>query len=166
VPALTKYFTRDGKGRQIVLRLLELQKQHDPKGVMGLYYEARTSERATDDGNHNNSDKRKLEPFPTTTRADLDALSMAMALRDCTLFVRFTRDAFTGKYEIEARLADLDPKSGDDAGRLGKWFHDEERLINEGWYEGKESAAMLATIGAVGPQHRWCVLWRDEEDDA
>ena len=58
----------------------------------------------------------------------------AMTLRDCTLFVKFQPAESGGK--VEARLGDLDLKS-----RVKKeyWQRSELELIEEGWYEGKES---------------------------
>jgi inositol-pentakisphosphate 2-kinase len=59
---------------------------------------------------------------------------VAMALRDCTVFVKFPPKDSGRK--VEARLGDLDLKS---EGKKEYWRSTELALIEEGWYEGKES---------------------------
>jgi inositol-pentakisphosphate 2-kinase len=118
--ALNQFFTK-GKGHSILQTLKQQQILLDPKGVSNLCISSST---------HKNA-----HPHPSTTLEEISKLSMAMTLRDCTFFVNVSRD---GKSEvvIDGRLADLDPKSGDDAKRLGKWYWDERELIEKGWYEG------------------------------
>lgn len=58
----------------------------------------------------------------------------AMTLRDCTLFVKFKSEESGDK--VEARLGDLDLKS---KAKKEYWRRSELELIEEGWYEGKES---------------------------
>lgn len=55
-----------------------------------------------------------------------------MILRDCTLYIRLPENE---DEEIEARIGDLDVKSSENGSH---WRETEERLIREGWYEGKE----------------------------
>lgn len=70
--------------------------------------------------------------------ADVDDpnILVAMTLRDCTVFVRFPEDPSRDEWDIEARLGDLDLKS---KGKEQYWKSVETALIQEGWYEGKES---------------------------
>lgn len=56
-----------------------------------------------------------------------------MTLRDCTCFVRIPADAGAA---VEAKLADLDKKNS--AAKLGYWKATERRLIEGGYYEGRE----------------------------
>lgn len=58
---------------------------------------------------------------------------LAMTLRDCTCFVRIPADASA---PVEAKLADLDKKNW--AAKLGYWQATERRLIEGGYYEGRE----------------------------
>ena len=62
---------------------------------------------------------------------------VAMTLRDCTVFVRFPEDPDRDEWDIEARIGDLDVKS---KGKEAYWKRVERQLIDEGWYEGNESA--------------------------
>ncbi|OCK95825.1 uncharacterized protein K441DRAFT_526492, partial [Cenococcum geophilum 1.58] len=66
--------------------------------------------------------------------AGAEMLKLAMTLRDCSMFIRIYFDGRTPA--VEARLADLDPKSGD---KMKEWKWKELALINGGWYMGKES---------------------------
>jgi inositol-pentakisphosphate 2-kinase len=62
-------------------------------------------------------------------------LSVAMALRDCSVFLRV--EATISKIKIlDVKLADLDLKLTSRANRE-KWIGTERRLIEEGWYQGK-----------------------------
>lgn len=54
----------------------------------------------------------------------------AMTLRDCTLYLK------VGQISIDARLGDLDLKSGD--GKAEYWRGLERQLINGGWYTATE----------------------------
>lgn len=83
------------------------------------------------------------------------ALSVAMTLRDCTLFLKVSDASASrlkrhvdghsrqvpldGEGDIEARLGDLDFKSPD-KGKWDYWRDLETRLIDEGWYTGREKA--------------------------
>jgi inositol-pentakisphosphate 2-kinase len=58
---------------------------------------------------------------------------LAMTLRDCTCFVRIPADP---ALPVEAKLADLDKKNW--AAKLGYWQAMERRLIEGGYYEGRE----------------------------
>ncbi|KAL2024443.1 hypothetical protein VTK56DRAFT_8254 [Thermocarpiscus australiensis] len=58
---------------------------------------------------------------------------LAMTLRDCTCFVRIPADPAA---PVEAKLADLDKKNW--AVKLDYWRAVEARLIEGGYYEGKE----------------------------
>jgi len=83
------------------------------------------------------------------TGADRD-FSFSMALRDCSVFVKWRRGE-VGFQEV--RLADLDLKSSG-GGKLERWAKTERRLIEEGWYMGTENAESqgLRLCGALqGP---------------
>ncbi|KAF3012465.1 Inositol-pentakisphosphate 2-kinase [Penicillium rubens] len=59
-------------------------------------------------------------------------MSLAMTLRDCTMFVKIPHDE---RSSIEIRLGDLDLKTGA-GGKAGYWRDLETRLIDQGWYRG------------------------------
>jgi inositol-pentakisphosphate 2-kinase len=59
----------------------------------------------------------------------------AMTLRDCTLFVKILHDESAA---VEARFGDLDGKASPN-GKLAYWTYVESRLVNGGWYLGKEA---------------------------
>jgi inositol-pentakisphosphate 2-kinase len=83
-------------------------------------------------------------------------MSLAMTLRDCTMFIKVSHAAKTGpvfwetvqiqilttqqiphdeKSPVEIRLGDLDLKTGA-GGKAGYWRDLETRLIDQGWYRG------------------------------
>jgi inositol-pentakisphosphate 2-kinase len=106
---------------RLLERLKDLQLQFDPKGVLAF--------------------------DPTANTTDI---SMAMTLRDATMFVKLTPSG------ANVRLGDLDPKSGDSARKVEHWRGTEESLIKEGWYEGTESESLKKGWGT----HTSCSLWR------
>lgn len=61
-----------------------------------------------------------------------------MTLRDCACFVRVPADA---RLPVEAKLADLDRKNWE--AKTGYWAEMERRLVEGGYYEGRE-------VGGVG----------------
>lgn len=126
--ALSQFFSK-GKGHDVLSRLKEDQLALDPKGVSKLC-EPSPASRSNKSHGHG-----PAQPRSSTTQDEIAKLSMAMTLRDCTFFVNVSHDA-KGQIVIDGRLADLDPKSGDDAKRLGKWYWDEMDLVEQGWYTG------------------------------
>ncbi|KAL2188638.1 hypothetical protein L209DRAFT_741704 [Thermothelomyces heterothallicus CBS 203.75] len=58
---------------------------------------------------------------------------LAMTLRDCACFLRVPADPGS---PVEAKLGDLDKKNG--AAKLGYWQRIETRLIEGGYYAGRE----------------------------
>ncbi|AEO57785.1 hypothetical protein MYCTH_2062719 [Thermothelomyces thermophilus ATCC 42464] len=58
---------------------------------------------------------------------------LAMTLRDCACFLRVPADPGS---PVEAKLGDLDKKNG--AAKLGYWQRVEKRLIEGGYYAGRE----------------------------
>jgi inositol-pentakisphosphate 2-kinase len=64
---------------------------------------------------------------------EVEKFQLAMTLRDCTCFVRIPADPSA---PVEAKLADLDKKNA--AAKLGYWQEMETRLIEGGYYEGRE----------------------------
>lgn len=90
----------------------------------------------------------ELDPGGALAARSPDAiyrLCRAMTLRDCTLFIRRSRDG------IEARLGDLDLKRPE---KLAGWRKVERSLIDEGWYTNDEDAPYLA-------EERVCLLSRE-----
>ncbi|KAL9001497.1 MAG: hypothetical protein Q9169_000072 [Polycauliona sp. 2 TL-2023] len=61
----------------------------------------------------------------------------AMALRDCTFFLKIPNQNEQDGARIEARLGDLDLKTPD-GGKEDYWRETERQLINEGWYTATE----------------------------
>ncbi|KAJ5513055.1 Inositol-pentakisphosphate 2-kinase [Penicillium fimorum] len=59
-------------------------------------------------------------------------MSLAMTLRDCTMFIKIPHDE---KSPVEIRLGDLDLKTGA-GGKADYWRDLETKLINQGWYRG------------------------------
>ncbi|OCK85610.1 hypothetical protein K432DRAFT_377497 [Lepidopterella palustris CBS 459.81] len=113
--AVEDYFTI-GKGRSLLKRIEELQRLHDPEGVLG---------------GHALGMSLCKDELPSGPRAL--ALRMAMTLRDCSMFVRVHFD--DKEAVVEARLADLDLKSED---KIEEWFEKERDLVLGGWYLGTE----------------------------
>ncbi|TID13116.1 hypothetical protein E2P81_ATG09845 [Venturia nashicola] len=124
--ALSQFFSK-GKGHNVLSRLREDQLSLDPKGVSKLCEPSPVPNKGHGHG--------PARPKASTTSDQIAKLSMAMTLRDCTFFVNVSHDA-KGQIVIDGRLADIDPKSGDDAKRLGKWYWDEMDLVEQGWYTG------------------------------
>ncbi|KAF4246523.1 hypothetical protein CNMCM8980_008506 [Aspergillus fumigatiaffinis] len=61
--------------------------------------------------------------------------SLAMTLRDCTMFIKIPRDEMG---PVEIRLGDLDLKTGA-GGKAQYWLNLESQLIAGGWYLGNNS---------------------------
>ncbi|KAL8646190.1 MAG: hypothetical protein Q9226_006973 [Calogaya cf. arnoldii] len=61
----------------------------------------------------------------------------AMALRDCTFFLKIPNREEKEGARIEARLGDLDLKTPD-GGKGDYWRNTEQQLIDEGWYTATE----------------------------
>lgn len=74
--------------------------------------------------------------------------SLAMTLRDCTMFIKMPRDE-TGTVEI--RLGDLDLKTGA-GGKAQYWLDLEKQLISEGWYLGSKSSSHPSDCVLQGPR--------------
>ncbi|KAL8778837.1 MAG: hypothetical protein Q9213_007229 [Squamulea squamosa] len=68
--------------------------------------------------------------------SDVDFMT-AMALRDCTFFLKIPNQYEKAGARIEARLGDLDLKTPD-GGKAEYWRETEQQLINEGWYTATE----------------------------
>ena len=81
--------------------------------------------------------------------ADTSNISMAMTLRDATMFMRLCEDG------IDVRLGDLDPKSGDNKHKVKQWMRMERELIDEGWYAGQETCSESSN----SIRHESCMLW-------
>ncbi|KAL8674834.1 MAG: hypothetical protein Q9168_000815 [Polycauliona sp. 1 TL-2023] len=61
----------------------------------------------------------------------------AMAIRDCTFFLKIPNQEESNGARIEARLGDLDLKTPD-GGKADYWRETERQLIDEGWYTATE----------------------------
>lgn len=68
---------------------------------------------------------------------------LAMTLRDCAMFLRTPKSLRQGP--VEVRLADLDAKMPH-PDKIQKWRETEQTLIDEGWYENKETDALQESI--------------------
>lgn len=69
--------------------------------------------------------------------SDAHALGVAMALRDCSVFLALQRKAPEEGAAVEihdVKLADLDLKSVE-GGKVQKWAAMEQQLLDDGWYE-------------------------------
>jgi inositol-pentakisphosphate 2-kinase len=87
-------------------------------------------------------------------RATDDEVSLAMALRDCSVFLRVDvsqvgalklihHESSADNIEIlDVKLADLDLKSPEPEKRA-KWAKMERRLIDHGWYEGRMAPGVV-----------------------
>jgi inositol-pentakisphosphate 2-kinase len=127
-------------GRNMLQHIAALQKFYDPHGIVAVCngrYTRQYHAHVSADAFH---------------QAMLEAVGIAMTMRDCTLFIRLTKGE--SGWKVEGRLADLDPKSWDDPVRQNKWLQDEVRLIQEGWYAGAEFR-----LGGDVIQHTSCMLW-------
>ncbi|EYE99925.1 inositol-pentakisphosphate 2-kinase [Aspergillus ruber CBS 135680] len=89
---------------------------------------------------HRNSTLLKLQAHQEAMRdvglhgqsAQSKERSLAMTLRDCTMFIKMPLD---GEGPVEVRLGDLDLKTGA-GGKAQYWLDLENRLISQGWYSG------------------------------
>ncbi|KAI9931241.1 hypothetical protein ASPWEDRAFT_166812 [Aspergillus wentii DTO 134E9] len=69
--------------------------------------------------------------------------SLAMTLRDCTMFIKMPCD---DKGPVEVRLGDLDLKTGA-GGKAQYWLNLEKRMVDEGWYMGTPHPSECALQG-------------------
>ncbi|KAL4888000.1 inositol-pentakisphosphate 2-kinase [Aspergillus ambiguus] len=74
--------------------------------------------------------------------------SLAMTLRDCTMFIKMPRDE---SCPVEIRLGDLDLKTGA-GGKAQYWLDLEKRLIHEGWYMGAKGSSHPSECALQGPR--------------
>ncbi|KKK20354.1 hypothetical protein ARAM_003311 [Aspergillus rambellii] len=74
--------------------------------------------------------------------------SLAMTLRDCTMFIKMSRN---DRGLVEIRLGDLDLKTGT-GGKAQYWLDLESRLINEGWYTGARTNSHPCDCALQGPR--------------
>jgi inositol-pentakisphosphate 2-kinase len=142
------FFFSKGKGHDILKTLKEQQLLLDPKGVSTLCQSTATQ-------SSGDFVQGTAQPRHETTEEEIAKLSMAMTLRDCSFFANASYND-KGEIVIDGRLADLDPKSGDDAKRLGKWYWDEICLVEQGWYTGIGNGA------EVDEREEECWLWKGE----
>jgi inositol-pentakisphosphate 2-kinase len=75
------------------------------------------------------------EDQKSSATSTLSDTLIGMALRDCSVFIRYNIDESVTTAEV--KLADLDMKSA----KLEKWAAIEKQLIDGGWYTGTENAA-------------------------
>jgi len=131
---VAEYLTT-GPGFNLLKQLEKAQRQFDPIGIL--------SHQCLDD--YDGEDQHC---------ARTEMLKLAMTLRDCSMFIRIYFDGRTPA--VEARLADLDPKSGD---KMKEWKWKELALINGGWYMGKESDRVPETICLMAQKRNKELPW-------
>lgn len=73
---------------------------------------------------------------PLGSGAHDSRFQLAMTLRDCACFIRIPADAGA---PVEVRLGDMDKKNWE--AKLGYWQSMERRLVDGGYYEGREEPA-------------------------
>lgn len=98
------------KTTPIIARIHELQMKFDPHGCLS-------------------SEEEPTEEF-----------LIAMALRDCTLYIRVPDDE---TIPIEGKLGDLDLKRG--SHKMAYWKGIERNLVSKGWYQGHGLSAFVRT---------------------
>lgn len=65
---------------------------------------------------------------------------VAMALRDCSVFLALRRDSSRGSVDIvDVKLADLDLKATE-GGKIQKWVAMEQELLDDGWYYNSDGS--------------------------
>ncbi|KAL2818495.1 inositol-pentakisphosphate 2-kinase [Aspergillus cavernicola] len=74
--------------------------------------------------------------------------SLAMTLRDCTMYIKMPRNE---RGRVEIRLGDLDLKTAY-GGKAQYWQDIEHRLINEGWYMGAKSNTQPCDCALQSPR--------------
>ncbi|KAJ5772889.1 hypothetical protein N7457_007785 [Penicillium paradoxum] len=105
---------------------------------------------------YRNPTLRKLQSLQKTERdvglqgpaAQSWEMSLAMTLRDCTMFVRIPHDE---KSPVQIRLGDLDLKTGA-GGKADYWRDLEAQLIEEGWYQGINNTQALSECALGSPR--------------
>jgi inositol-pentakisphosphate 2-kinase len=121
-PEIQSYLV--SRDAQRLLRTLRDEQQTcDPRGVLSLPPDFSSS------GNAGGSEDAKVM-----------GLCKAMTLRDCTLFIRVEHHE-DGTWTVEAKVADLDLKSPKS---VKKWREIEQKLIEGGWYMGKDDICVLS----------------------
>lgn len=73
--------------------------------------------------------------------------SIAMALRDCSMFLKLATEVESDNALtlVSAKFADLDLKSSD-GGKVEKWANIESALVEEGWYSGRDSVDNICVL--------------------
>ena len=144
--AITQFFYREGEGYEILQKLRNLQEENDQDGIIKFIE------------HYNNGDKH--------SHTELEAISRAMTLRDCSLYL-LLKPREEDRYDVEARLGDLDMKLPEPGSRLAeekteeklqKWAAAERRLIDGGWYMGTEE------LQPGEERHKSCILWEQSTE--
>ncbi|KAF2430815.1 hypothetical protein EJ08DRAFT_211422 [Tothia fuscella] len=136
-------------GHKLLLHLRALQQQFDPLGVLKVV------RIESEDRNAELASANQVKMSDAKLRRDL---GLAMTLRDCTLFIKMWKDGESERFHLDARLADLDPKSSEDGERSRRWYDAELQLVEGGWYEGTEELEEgVAT-------HEKCMLWNSAKE--
>ncbi|OCL14938.1 hypothetical protein AOQ84DRAFT_351276 [Glonium stellatum] len=124
-----------GPGFMLLQQLERAQKRFDPVGIL--------SHQCFD--NYDGEDEHC---------SGAEMIKLAMTLRDCSMFIRVHYDGRIPA--VEARLADLDPKS---EGKMKDWKWKEMALNNGGWYMGKESDRVPETLCVVAQERNKELPW-------
>lgn len=84
-----------------------------------------------------------LEDFTSSENKDF---SVAMALRDCSIFLKVTKSSSPLAVDITlVKILDLDLKDAG-GGKLAKWGSMEKELIDEGWYTKADDPSIKCAI--------------------
>jgi inositol-pentakisphosphate 2-kinase len=126
--AIVTYLSQDGAS---LLQLLgRLQSQLDPRGILHWVPLQTENSLQVED---------TVQKSIISHTEDLEKLSKAMTLRDCTLFVRLVRSK-DSTYLVTGSLGDLDPKTPTRE-KVLKWAKDDYALLTGGFYAGTNSPA-------------------------
>jgi inositol-pentakisphosphate 2-kinase len=147
---ITRYFCDNERGFRVLDTIRKQQEAHDSHGVLSWIKPNNTGDPESQGYFSYVENLPKQEP--TRTR-DLEC---AMTLRDCTLFIKFTRLA-DGGFDVVAKIGDLDPKIASPL-KLAKWAADEHDLRKGGYYHGKETRdSSSPTADEV------CIHWKESK---
>ncbi|KAF9890887.1 Inositol-pentakisphosphate 2-kinase [Aspergillus nanangensis] len=80
--------------------------------------------------------------------------SLAMTIRDCTMYIKMPRDE---SLPVEVRFGDLDLKTGV-GGKAQYWLDLEKHLTSEGWYMGIKNNAHPSECMLQGPRTPYQLL--------
>jgi inositol-pentakisphosphate 2-kinase len=151
IGAVTAYFLEPSGGYELLNILSLSQQELDPSGILKWVSLPRSISTRSDSPEFESIVEHSISEY----LPHLLKLARAMTLRDCTAFVRVSRNA-SNELSLSAKLGDLDPKVVEKE-KVLKWAKDELSLNIDGYYDGTD--LINTTKHPESENMEVCMLW-------